>query len=316
MRYALVSLGEGGTTVEVSFDATMHGQQNQNDPRASAQIVALGIHAITDRFSAHEEAFGRRLKESALELIEETVLYERARTRDAAGTVQLLHRLIDRAEGMQQLLSFIKHRGLARPATVDNLDFEITQLLQQLKREDARYEEHVSRMHPEGQIIESHPVPQAPVQEASKPAPEPTVQHAAEQQAVTAPAVEEQPLSFDPLLGPDEVVAMEREMQNRTATALLEKDQQATAAVEEEVAAASVAQTKPETAEEKSDLTDRQRKILGIFHRETEAPLKRIMEVLPMFSEKTLRNDLKALVGIGKIKRVGRAPRSKYVLHV
>jgi DeoR/GlpR family transcriptional regulator of sugar metabolism len=38
------------------------------------------------------------------------------------------------------------------------------------------------------------------------------------------------------------------------------------------------------------------------------------MHLLPMFSEKTVRNDLNALVNKGYLKRKGKAPRSVYVM--
>lgn len=313
----------------------MQTNPHKETPSAQVQRVALAIHGITDRFSAHEEAFGRRLKESALELIEETALYEIARTRDAAGTARLIHKLIERTEALRQLLTFVQNRGLVRTGVIEHLNFELTELINTFRAEDARFEEHVTRKHPHGAIIEAH----AETVEPPAPAPQPTpaAVEAAEPQGADAPANPADPGhapltpagDFDPLLGPDEVTASAA-----TATAVqqkteleIEKLEIGNSAEVETPANLPVAETKPDIREDQrvdqrksakptqsAGLTDRQRKILGIFDREQEAPLKRVMEVLPMFSEKTLRNDLNALRKAGKIKRVGKAPRSKYVL--
>lgn len=289
-----------------------------------AQRIALAIHAISDRFSAHEEAFGRRLKESALELIEDVVLYEIAKTRDAAGTARLIHKLIERTESLRQLLSFIKHRGLVRSGVIENLDWELGELMQVFQLEDARFEEHVSRKHPMGAIIESHPEPVSPmiseapvlpVQPVETPTPAP---HAGEPQPIAV---------FDPLLGPDETTANAAISKKNTAIAVVQEAETASivvaatmpapiAAIPADLPTVEKSPIEKEKAVQRvpSGLTDRQRKILGLFDREKEAPLKRVMELLPMFSEKTLRNDLKALVQLQKVERIGKAPRSKYVL--
>lgn len=301
----------------------MQTNPHAETPSERVQRIALAIHGITDRFSAHEEAFGRKLKESAVELIEETALYEIARTRDAAGTARLVHQLIERTEALCQLLSFVQHRGLVRSGVVEHINFELTELLHAFRAEDARFEEHVTRRHPHGGVVEARPEPTVASVVPPTPTPVPAASAATEPAEPVSPAdpvyVPQAPADdFDPLLGPDDAVAQSGAQAPKAAaatTAVLEKvatPENLPTAVKSETKTAqpSLSPAKPANG----GLTDRQRKILGIFDREKEAPLKRVMEVLPMFSEKTLRNDLNALRKAGKIKRVGKAPRSKYVL--
>ena len=364
---------------------TMTQQQGHIEHKERVQTVALGVHAIVDRFSSHEHAFGQRLKETALELIEDVSLYEIARTRDAAGTAQLIHKLIGNADGLKSLLSFVKHRGLAKPATVDVLDWELTQLLDAFKREDARFEEHVSRINPHGESVSSAPA--APSHEtAGLISTKPPRRH------IPTPESADELGSFDPLLGPDEGAAVSSDLPSealakggtspaprslgevgpaprslgevgpaprlaprslkgevgslgevgpmgseRGESPVTQARKEAVVAVAEPPsalptvqqgqsvasAAANEAESLPSLASTSDasrggrakELTNRQHKIMNFFRHKKDAPLKLVMqEALPGVSEKTTRNDLLTLVKFGLLRRVGKAPRSKYVL--
>ena len=55
-------------------------EQRPLDIRERIQIIALGVHGVTDRFSVHEQAFGMKLKDTSVELIEDVAVFEIART--------------------------------------------------------------------------------------------------------------------------------------------------------------------------------------------------------------------------------------------
>jgi len=311
-----------------------------------AQIIALGVHGIADTFSAHEEAFGHRLKNATLELLEGVARYELARNRDAAGAGRLVHGLLSEADALKSLLGFAKERRLARSATVDVLTYELDRLVADLSLENSAFEDHVLRHHPQGAIADLEPSPAPGIE---RPVQEEVVPPAGGATSIMEPSEEPYPVSHipypvDPLLGPDETPPFRSSEQSgdwgRTPKQPVGSDPEAAVAgLQPSQAVATVPSNLPVSqsaslaerpassesespypishipyTKEQADLTDRQSKILMLFTREHSAPLKRVMHLLPMFSEKTVRNDLNALVTKGYLKRRGRAPRSIYVL--
>jgi len=307
------------------------------DTRERVQIIALGVHGITDRFSVHEQAFGSKLRDASVDLIEDITAFEVARKRDAAGTAQLIHKLICEADTLRSLLSFVKNRGLAKEATVDILIWELEQLLGDLEREDAQFEEHVSRHHPQAAPVHAGPVTasiqppvpsnvsqakQGEVEGQPKPSHASTPKRADTQPEVRTLSSDRK--SFDPLLGPDSTAAFfaktqpsaSTRVEGATATAATAVSEAPTAVATPPVALPIVAMIEKQRTQAQAEtiINDRQKTIIELFKVEREAPLKRIMAILPNVSEKTVRNDLLELVRRGFLKRIGTAPRSKYVL--
>ena len=265
----------------------MGDSREQISTEERVQIIALGVYRIADRFPVQEEAFGKRLKDTATQLIEDTARFRIARTRDAVGTARVLHEIIGRLETLGALIAFVKRRGQVPETSTDLILWHLAQLSASFQEEDRRFEAHVAEEHPRGAIIEGkffdalpqqqftnsaiirpvHPVSQStnlPVGQSARPAPY---------------RPEGSGAGFDPLLGPDSAGAPPAV--------------RATAA---------------------GNVSDRQQRILDFFALRRRAPLKDIVGLFPGMSEKTVRNDLVELCRAGNLRRVGLAPRSHYVL--
>ena len=68
----------------------------------------------------------------------------------------------------------------------------------------------------------------------------------------------------------------------------------------------------PAPAAAKIELTERQEKIMKYFQEHGQAKLAELLEFLPNFSERTIRNELSVLIGLRRIKRSGAGNGSFY----
>lgn len=78
------------------------------------------------------------------------------------------------------------------------------------------------------------------------------------------------------------------------------------------IIAAPVAKKEPVKQAQEIELTERQEKIMKYFQEHGQAKLSELLEFLPDFSERTIRNDLSVLIGLRQVKRSGAGNGSFY----
>lgn len=238
--------------------------------------LALAVHRLADRFSLQDEMLGKRLRDTTTALIEDIALHEYSRTHDAAGATMLLHRIVGRLEALKALLLFVKgRRAYLSPQASDILLAHVEKLGEEFRAEDREVEAHIARLHPRGGIV-------AGTFEPSQ---------------KEAPLPEGSPLPFDPLLGPDAMLLS----QGKNSLSAPEPQRSV-------IAAATTSQTKGGNG------ALRKKRILDFFTLRRHAQLKDVLALFPGTSEKTIRNDLAELCRSGQLRRVGLAPRSRYIL--